>query len=146
MTRHSAILTNLLLSLPLAAGLLCTATSASAQLGSSSSETVTIPFAFTANHQQFPAGTYQVRRLPDGVMSLYNLQTARIQLLLVRREDGRVVETRGRLVFYHDETGNSLMQVWEAGTTIHSDLMVQPKLHQLVAKNNPESTFEVAMK
>jgi len=142
MTRHSAILTNLLLSLPLAAGLLCAAPSASAQTG----ETATIPFGFTADHQQFPAGTYEVRRLPDGVMSLCNLKTGRIQLLMVRLEAERDVETRGRLVFHISQTENTLMQVWIPGTTIHSELMVQPKLQQLVAKNNDESTFEVAMK
>ncbi|HTV56067.1 MAG TPA: hypothetical protein VMI06_14285 [Terriglobia bacterium] len=143
MTRHSAILTNLLFSLSLATGLLCATSSASAQ----TSERATIPFAFTADHQQFPAGTYEVRRLPDGLMSLYNLETGKIQLLMVRLEAGRTVQTRGRLVFHHDETGNSLMQVWIAGTTVHTELMVQPKLKQAVAKNVlPESTVEVGMK
>ena len=143
MTRHSAIFTNLLLSLSLATGLLCATSNASAQ----TSERATIPFAFTADHQQFPAGTYEVRRLPDGLMSLYNLETGKIQLLMARLEAGRTVQTRGRLVFHHDETGNSLMQVWIAGTTVHTELMVQPKLQQAVAKNVlPESTVEVGMK
>jgi hypothetical protein len=144
MKRHSAILTNMLLSLPLAAGLLCVTSNASAQ----TTETATIPFAFTADHQQFPAGTYEVRRLPDGVMSLYNVETAKIQLLMVRQEGGLIVETRGRLVFHHDDTGNSLIQVWIAGTTIHTELAVQPKLQQAMAKNSPVagSTIEVAMK
>jgi len=144
MTRHSAIFTNLLLSLPLAAGLLCAASNASAQ----SIETATIPFAFTADHEHFPAGTYEVRRLPDGLMSLYNLETAKIQLLMVHQEAARAVETHGRLVFHHDEAGNTLMQVWIAGTTIHSELMVQPKIQQAVAKNDSSagSSIEVAIK
>jgi hypothetical protein len=143
MTRHSANLTNLLLSLSLATGLLCATSNASAQ----NSETATIPFAFAADHQQFPAGTYEVSRLPDGIMSLRNLNTGRTQLLMVRLETGRVVETRGRLVFHLGQTQNTLMQVWIPGTTIHSELTVQPKLQRLVAKNGPpESTFEVAMK
>jgi len=144
MTRHTAILTNMLLSLPLAAGLLCAAADASAQ----TTERATIPFAFTADHEHFPAGTYEVRRLPDGLMSLYNLETARIQLLTVHQEGGRTVETRGRLVFHHDETGNTLMQVWVAGTTIHSELMVQPKIQQTSAKDDRSagSVIEVATK
>ena len=144
MTRHSAIFTNLLLTLPLAAGLLGAATSASAQ----TAERAAIPFAFSADHQSFPAGTYEVRRLSDGIMSLYNFETGKIQLLMVRLEGGRAVQTRGRLVFHHDETGNSLMQVWIAGTTIHSELMVQPKLQQTAAKNDPSagSSIEVAIK
>ena len=67
---------------------------------------------------------------------------------MVRLEGGRVVQTRGRLIFHRDETGNSLTQVWIAGTTIHSELMVQPKFHQTVAKNDPSagSFIEVAIK
>src|SRR5271155_1633302 len=71
MTRHTAILTNLLLSLPLATGLLCATANASAQ----TSETVTIPFAFSADPQQVPAGTYEVRLLSSSFLSLYNLRT-----------------------------------------------------------------------
>lgn len=81
-------------------------------------------------------------------MSLYNLEKAKIQLLMVHQEAGRAVETRGRLVFHHDETGNTLMQVWIAGTTIHSEMIVQPKIQQLITKNRPRagSVIEVAMK
>ena len=144
MKRHSAILTNLLLSLPLAAGLLCAASNASAQ----SIETATIPFAFSADHEQFPAGTYEVRRLSDGLMSLCNIETKKTEYLMVRLEGGRAVQTRGRLVFHHDETGNLLTQVWIAGTTIHSELMAQPKLQQTAAKNDRSagSTIEVALR
>jgi len=144
MTRHSAILTNLLLSLPLATGLLCATANASAQ----SSETVTIPFAFSADHQQVPAGTYEVRLLSSSFLSLYNLRTAKTQILMVRPDEKRVIETRGRLTFLRDGTQYSLMQVWIAGTDIHSELAFQPKVDQAVAKNNPSagSTIEVAMK
>ncbi len=81
-------------------------------------------------------------------MSLCNLETGKTQLLMVRLEGGRAVQTQGRLVFHHDETGNSLTQVWIAGTTIHSELMVQPKLQQTAAKNDPSagSSIEVAIK
>jgi len=144
MTRHSAIFTNLLLSLSLATGLLCATSNASAQ----TSERATIPFAFTADHQQFPAGTYEVRRLPDGVMSVCNLETGNTKLLLARLEAGRQVQTRGRLVFNHDESGNSLIQVWIPGTTIHSELMAQPGITRASAKNSSQtgSTIEVALK
>jgi len=142
MTRHTAILTNMLLSLPLAAGLLCATASASAQ----TAERAAIPFAFTADHQQFPAGTYEVGRLSDGVMSLCNLDTGRTQLLMVRLEGGRAIETRGRLTFLRDGTQYSLMQVWIAGTDIHSELVVQPKPGQAMAKNNPVARFEIALK
>ncbi len=144
MTRRSAILTNLLLSLPVATGLLYAAPSASAQ----TSESVTIPFAFTADHQHVPAGSYEVKLLSDSMLSLHNLNTAKTQILMVRPDLGGVIQTRGRLIFLRDDNGYSLIQVWIAGTDVHHELAVQPKLQQTVAKNAPlaESTFEVAMK
>jgi hypothetical protein len=67
---------------------------------------------------------------------------------MVRPDEKRVIETRGRLTFLRDGTQYSLMQVWIAGTDIHSELAFQPKVDQAVAKNNPSagSTIEVAMK
>jgi hypothetical protein len=144
MTRHTAILTNMLLSLPLATGLFCATSNASAQ----TSERATIPFAFTADHLQFPAGTYEISRLSDVFMALYNLDTRKTQLMMVRLEVGPVVETRGRLIFHRGENGNTLMQVWVAGTPIHSELTVQPKLRQAMAANSPQtdSAVEIALK
>ncbi len=142
MKRHSAILTNLLLSLPLATGLLCAATNASAQ----TSETVTIPFEFSADHQLVQAGSYEVRLLSSSFLTLYNLKTAKTQILMVRPDEGRVIETRGRLVFRRDETGSHLTQVWIVGKSSHSELAFQPKPGQAMAKNNPVATFEIALK
>ncbi len=144
MTRHSAILTNLLLSLPLAAGLLCAAPNASAQTTAS----VTIPFAFSANHQQVAAGSYQVQLLSDRFLSLRDTKTAKTQIVMVRPEPGRVIEAQGRLVFHRYGSRNYLMQVWLAGTNKHSELVVRPTLEQKLTKNIPAagSSFEVALK
>lgn len=144
MTRHSAILTKLLLSLPLTAGLLCAAPNASAQTSSS----VTIPFAFSANHRQVAAGSYKVQQLSDRFLSLRNIKTAKTQVLMVRPESGRVIESQGRLVFHRDGRRNYLTQVWIAGTNIHSELVAHPTLEQKLAKSTPPagSTFEVALK
>ena len=55
-TRRAAILTNLLFSLPVAVGLLSAAPTASAQTNLD----VNVPFAFSANDQHLPAGSYRV--------------------------------------------------------------------------------------
>ena len=146
MTRHTAILTNMLLSLPLAAGLLCAAPNASAQTSPSSHQSVTIPFAFTANHLQIPAGNYEVRILSNGLLSLRNVETGKAEFLMIRRDEDRSVDTRSRLVFQRDETASHLTQVWIAGTSYHSELAFQPKAGQLMAKNSPAATFEIALK
>ncbi len=127
MTRHSAVFTNLLFAFPWRPVL-----SAAATLGATI-ETATIPFTFSADHQQFPAGTYEVRRLSDGLMSLSNLETGKIQLLMVRLEGGRVVQTRGRLIFHRDETGNSLTQAWLAEPKSTANCR-SPECHQTVRR------------
>ena len=144
MTRHSLMLTNLLLSLPVAAGLLCAAPSASAQ----TSERVTIPFAFSANHQKVSAGTYAVERSTNFLVSLRNLETGKIQILTVHPGGGGVIETQGSLVFHRDGTDYSLMEIKIAGSSFRSELAVQPKIQQAVAKHTPPagSTVEVAMR
>lgn len=144
MTRHTAILTNMLLSLPLAAGLLCATSSASAQ----TAETVTIPFAFTADHQQFPAGNYRIKLLSSYILSLGNIGTAKSELVMVRPDDGGGIETRGRLIFQRTGTEYSLTQVRIPGTSLHSELAVQPKLQQASARNTQQtgSFVEVAFK
>ena len=143
MKRHSLMLTNLLLSLPVAAGLLCAAPSASAQYDSSA----TIPFAFSADHVQAPAGTYKVQRVTNFLVSLRNVETGKTQILTVYPKGGRVVESQGSLIFHHDGTGYSLIQVAFAGTSVQSGLAVQPKIRQAAKNAAPTgSTVEVAMK
>ena len=57
MTSRTANFTNLIFGLSLATGLLCAGANASAQTTAS----ITIPFAFSADHQYVAAGTYGVR-------------------------------------------------------------------------------------
>ena len=144
MTRRAANLTNLTLSLFLAAGLLCSGAQASAQ----AFESVTIPFAFSANQQSVPAGSYKIQLLSDRFLSLRNIKTDKTEILLVRPDEGRVIETRGRLIFRRDGGRNYLTQVWIAGTNVHSELAVRLRTKQTFAKGvaPQDSSFEVALK
>lgn len=144
MTHRIANLTNLILSLSLATGLLCAGAHASAQ----AVQSFTIPFAFSANHHSVPAGSYKVQLLSDHFLSLRNIKTDKTQILLVRPEEGRVIETKGRLIFRHDGGRNYLTQVWIAGTNVHSELAVRLKPERAFAKGValPDSSFEVALK
>ena len=78
MKHHSVILARLLLGLAVAGGLHYAAASASAQRTS-----VTVPFAFTANHESMPAGFYEVQMLSDRFMALRNSVTRETQVFLV---------------------------------------------------------------
>ena len=142
MNRRSAILANLLLGLPLV-GLLRATPEALAQ----TSQMVTIPFAFSADHQQVPPGTYRVKLVSTSLLSLCNLETAKTEILMVRPEGGQDIETKGRLVFYRDGAKTYLTQVRTPGTSFRSELMAQPSVQQSTAKSRPPSgsSIEVAM-
>lgn len=148
MKRHSLVLTNLLLSLPVAAGLLCAAPSASAQNIASSSGIATIPFSFSADHQQVPAGRYEVQRRSIFLLALCNVETGKTEILTVNPGGGGVVETRGSMVFHRDGTKYFLTQVKFGGSSLRSLLTAQPQTEQATAKNGVPSdrTIEVAMK
>lgn len=143
MTLRAANLSKLILSLSLAAGLLCAGANAPAQTTAS----VTIPFAFSADNQYVPAGTYKVELLSDRFLSLRNTETNKTQVLMVRPEAGPAIETHGRLIFHLQGSQKYLAQVWIAGTSMHSEMAVQQKRENELAKNNTApSTIELALK
>jgi hypothetical protein len=144
MTRRAAILSNLLLSLPLAAGLLGSAIHASAQ----TSMDVNVPFAFSANHQYLPAGHYRVQLVSQCFLSIRNIKTASTIVVMVRPEEGRLFESHSRLVFDREGNQNYLTQVWAPGTNGYSKLTSRPRHDQeLRTQVHPApSTVEVAAK
>jgi hypothetical protein len=144
MTPRIANLSNLILRLSLATGLLCAGANASAQTTAS----FTVPFAFSADNQYVAAGSYKVDLLSDRFLSLRNVKTGNTQLLLVRPEEGQAIETRGRLVFHQQGTRKYLTQVWIAGTCTHSEIGVPREASRELAKSKPtaDPTFELAIK
>ncbi len=142
MNRRFSTLTRLLLT-AVAVGLLSTATYAAAQ----TSAPIRVPFAFTANHQLIPAGSYKVERLSDRFLAFIDAKTGRTQsIVMVRPESGPAVETRSHLVFM-SSGGNRyyLREVKMAGTSVHSELLVQYRFENDVAKNEPPAASTVAI-
>jgi hypothetical protein len=85
---------NLLLSLPLATSLLCSATHAGAQTTAS----FTVLFAFSANNQDVPAGSYNVQ-LQDRFLYLRSLKSTKtVSQLLTKRRSPRRAGRRLHLV------------------------------------------------
>jgi hypothetical protein len=144
MTRRAAILSNLLFSLPLAAGLLTSATHASAQTNLD----FNVPFAFSAGNQHLPAGHYRVQSLSSCILSIRNVKTASTIAVMVRTEQGRPLESQSRLVFDREGNQNYLTQVWTADTSRYSKLTSRPRRDQeLRTQIHPApSTVEVAAK
>lgn len=144
MNRRFSTLANMLL-IAVVLALLSTATRAAAQ----TSAPVRIPFAFTANHQLVPAGYYKVELLSDRFLALIDAKTGRTQsIVMVRPETGPAIETHGRLVFMTTGDRYYLREVKMAGTSVHSELIMQYRFEKDIAKNQlpAASTVEVAMK
>lgn len=143
MTSRIANLSNLILSLCLATGLLCSGAAASAQTTAS----ITIPFAFSADNQNVDAGTYNVGLLSDRFLSLRNAATNHTLVLMVRPEAGQAIETRGHFTFHQDGSRKYLTEIWIAGTSMHSEMAIEHKPEQKLAKSgSASSTIEVALK
>ena len=109
---------------------------------------VTIPFAFTANHQVLPAGSYSVER-QIGTWAPY--------LVLVNRSTGRVIgpliahttgsdqtHARSSLVFYSTGHKYWLTEVHFGYSKMTSRLATQPKPEPELAKSGKDSTIEIA--
>ena len=138
-----------LLLIAFAAGLMLSSACAFAQ----SKATVYVPFAFTANHQQLPAGHYQLNLLSDRFLCFSNSKTGEHQaVILVNPEAASYIETRGRLKFIQDNTDRGkqrhyLVDVQFAGSSMHSTTVIRPSLaRELAASVTPVSTVEIAMK
>lgn len=107
--------------------------------------TITIPFGFTANHHYLPAGVYNVDWLSDRYLALRNDRTHESHVLMVRPEQGNVIETRGRFVFMMEGSRYYLARVWIAGSSVHSEMVVQhrPERVQELAEASASRTIEI---
>jgi hypothetical protein len=85
--------------------------------------TARVPFAFSANNQQFDAGQYEIRAINPFVLRVSNTTTHQSRLLLVSAMGLRDIQSNGRLTF-HRYNGNEryLYQVWMPGRSEFSEL------------------------
>jgi hypothetical protein len=118
-----------------------TVQSASAQKASR----VTIPFAFSANHQAFPAGHYRVVREADNYLTVVSTDTGIAAGLMVHTT--RTFEPVGKnsLVFLHDQRGYRLMTVQFAQGGVQSALAVQPRPEREISDTAMDASTEVGM-
>jgi hypothetical protein len=85
--------------------------------------TARVPFAFSANDQQFDAGQYEIRPLNPFELLVSNVTTHQNWLLPVSSMGLRNIQSNGRLLF-HRYNGNEryLYQVWIPGRSGFSEL------------------------
>jgi hypothetical protein len=105
-----------------------------------------VPFAFVANHQQLPAGCYQVKLLSNAILSLVNCETGRMVGVMVHTTNGYPTIRQGSLVFGVTGREPRLIQVRFPATNIESDMSVQPKPEHELAWRTANKTTEIALK
>jgi hypothetical protein len=123
MTRRSAILANLLLSLPMVTCLLGTAPSASAQ----TEMKVTIPFDFSIGNHHLAGGSYSVERISDCFVQVRNTKTSDSRVLVVRKESGSALGDAAHLVFQREGGAFYLTQAWFTGADEYVGTAKLPK-------------------
>ncbi len=91
---------------------------------------VSIPFAFSANHQVLPAGTYRVELQAENYIMFINCQTGKVAGLLVRSTGSSEKIGHGSLVFWVSPSRNQLVQIKFANTNTQSDLAAPTSLER----------------
>ena len=136
MKNHSAIATAALAALSMT--LIPSATSQNAR--------VNVPFDFVANHQALPAGCYTVELQPNNYVYLINCATGKVVGLMARTTNAYEDVSQGKLLFRETIRGYRLAQIRFAHINMESNLAVQPKFEEVVAKNPASNTVDIAMK
>jgi hypothetical protein len=86
--------------------------------------TVNVPFAFSADGQEFAAGTYQLQLISSNfLLSVRKAGTGHQQMITVRPEQDRKIAARGRLTFRVCDGQNFLAQVHIPGTNLFSETL-----------------------
>ena len=84
--------------------------------GKAQSVTVNIPFDFSANDQNVPAGTYRISLQTPRYLSFVDTQSTKKQyLMLVQPTGEQNSKDGGRLIFRQYGDSNYLYQVWMPG-------------------------------
>jgi hypothetical protein len=95
------------------------------QSASAQEITVTAPFPFSVDNQQYPAGTYQFSLLSEWLLSIHNTDRKE-NFFPIRPERSGASGSRGHLTFYQCEGHNELRAVYIPGTDMTAQL-VGPK-------------------
>jgi hypothetical protein len=126
------------LSLSLVAGSCTIAPNMQAQQGSI---TARVPFAFSANDQQFDAGQYVIRPINAFELLVSNITTHQNRILPVSSMGLRDIQSNARLLFRRYNGNEHLYQVWMPGRSDFSELSPTRREQQTMraANTSPSS-------
>jgi hypothetical protein len=126
------------LSLSLVAASFAIAPNMQAQQGSITAQ---VPFAFSANDQQFDAGQYVIRPINAFELLVSNTTTHQNRMLPVSSMGLRDIQSNGRLLFRRYNGNEHLYQVWMPGRSDFSELSPTRREQQTMraANTSPSS-------
>jgi hypothetical protein len=131
-TRHLVALLGLVI--------LLSAVSASGQ--APSSLLVKVPFSFTVEHQQLPAGEYRIQAIAPKSLSVRSTDGKYLATVLTMPVKGKAPETNGAIVFHRYGNKYFLAQVWEPAQTIGTETY---KTHEEVEVAKLQKDVQVAV-
>lgn len=115
---------------------LLAAVSVCAQAQERSLAKANIPFAFTVENVNLPAGTYTISVLPPyNMIKMQSERGGNVAMAQVIPTPARAESSQSKLVFKRVGDRYFLAQVWEQGNSTHRDLL-SGKLEHELAKNN----------
>lgn len=119
------------------------ARSASAQYASQ----VNVPFAFSANHQAFPAGAYRLRRESENHLTLVSAETGISADLMISTSRRVEVSPKNSVLFLHDRRGYQLLKVRFAqrAVSVQTELTLQPKHETEIVDVSTGAATEIGM-
>jgi hypothetical protein len=92
------------------------------QSASAQEITATVPFPFSVDNQQYPAGTYQLSLTSEWLLSIHN-SDGKQSLFPIRPERSAVQGSGGGLTFCKCEGHNDLLAVYIPGTGMTAELI-----------------------
>ena len=100
--------------------------------------TFKVPFAFSADGQNIPAGTYQLSLVSNPyTIKIRNVQTGDQRFLSVRPEQQRTVASRGLLVFHDCGDRKDLAEFHIPGNSLYSQTIAPRGMKNLEGKTCP---------
>ena len=104
----------------------------------------TIPFAFTVENTNLPAGCYAFQVMsPFNTLRLQNTDGGKGAMIRSIASSGTSYATRSKLVFRHIGNAYFLTQVWEEGSDIHRELFMGSRAREMARNREYQEVASV---
>jgi len=125
--------------------LLLAATAVCAQTQERPMFKATVPFAFTVENINFPAGSYIVSALPPLAMTIKLKSADGRKVVFIRAlpSEGSMDATAARLVFIHIDNAYFLSQAWEERSKTHLEFFLGNRAKELAKNRTNEQAKEL---